>query len=127
MIRKVRDQKGTALIIWILLAAVLVMVVLIMIPVIGQIGESGAAKEDEAHEQTCLDSVYMEWPGGGYYDVVYDYEQKRFVGLTEHPYQVQPYGSTKAHQDCVILVHGEGASPPTLTWISRTALRERYR
>lgn len=116
-----------ALIVWILGAAVIAMALLIIIPVILDVDGSRAKAEDAGHEQTALDSAKLEWVAGGKFEAVYDFHEKKFVGLNEHPYQVQPYGSTKEHEDCVILVRSDGQGSITLTWISRDLLRERYR
>ena len=127
MIRRIKNKKGTALLVWILGAAVLAMALLIIIPVILDVDGSRARQEDLAHEQTAWDSALMQYVAGGNFEAVYDYHNKKFVALTEHPYQVQPYGEMKEHEDCVILVRGEGMDSIKLTWISRKLLKERYR
>lgn len=127
MMHKIKNNKGAALIIWILVIAIIAMIVIIVMPLILDVDGSRAKAEDEAHEQSCLDSAYLEFVAGSSFDAVYDYYEKRFVGLNEHPYQVQAYGSTKDHQDCVLMVHCNGDGNIQLTWISRQVLRERYR
>lgn len=127
MRQKIGDKKGVALIIWILLIAVVAMALLIIIPLILDVDGSRAKAQDEAHEQTCWDSALMEFVAGQEFDAVYDYHEKKFVSLTEHPYQVKAYGNMKEHQDCVILVHCDGFGSIQMTWISRQTLRERYR
>lgn len=124
---RIKDKKGAALLIWILTFAVIAMALLIVIPIILDVDGSRAEAEDKAHEQTCWDSALMENISGQKFDAVYDYHEKKFVGLNEHPYKVKAYGSTKDHQDCVILVHSEGFGDIHMTWISRKVLRERYR
>lgn len=126
MKKKLTDRKGAALLIWILLVAVVVMVLIIVIPLLFDVDEDRAAAEDASHEQTCYDSAIMEGIGGGF-EGVYDYFNKTFVGLDEHPYKVQAYGTTKAHQDCVILVKCKDFGDIQMSWISRQTLRERYR
>ena len=127
MISKVKGKKGAALLIWILVIAVVAMALLIIIPMITDVDGARAKAQDEAHEQTARDSALLEWPSGQAFDAVYDYHEKKFVGLTEHPYQVKPYGSMKEHEDCVILVQSDGQGSVRLSWISRDLLRQRYR
>lgn len=127
MIRRVNEKRGAAVIIWILVIAVVAMALLIIIPVIVDVDGSRAKAQDEAHEQVCWDSALMENIGVTNFDAVYDYYEKRFVKLTEHPYKVKPYGNTKEHQDCVIMVHCNGTGNIEMSWISRSTLRARYR
>ena len=127
MMHRIRDNKGAALIIWILVIAILAMVLIIVIPLILDADGSRAKALDESHEQSCRDSAYLEFAAGTKFDAVYDYYGKRFVGLNEHPYQVQAYGNTKDHEDCVIMVHCDAGGDIQLTWISRKVLRDRYR
>ena len=127
MVHRLRENKGAALIIWILVIAVVVMALIIIIPIVLDVDGSRARSQDEAHEQTAWDSALMENVASGKFDAVYDYYGKKFVGLNEHPYQVEAYGNMKEHEDCVILVHSEGFGDIQLTWISRKTLRERYR
>lgn len=129
MIHKAKNQKGAALplLVWILIGAAAVMLVLVAIPVIQGIDEQRAIEQDKGHEQTCWDSALMSWVANGNFEAVYDYEGKRFVKMTEHPYLVPAYGSTKEHQNCVILVKSNGMGDITMTWIDRDTLRKRYR
>ena len=128
MLQKISNRKGTSLIIWILVIAVIVMALIIIVPMVFDVDGGRAKAEDEGHEQTCRDSARLEGIFGRQFDAVYDYKGKKFVGLNEHPYKVEPYGSMKEHEDCVILVHCDaGATDIQLSWISRTTLRERYR
>ena len=127
MLRKLKDNKGASVIVWILLVAIIAMAILIAFPDIMDFGGKAAEAQDQAQEATCMDSAKLEGLMGSAFDGVYDAIGKRFVGLNEHPSQVQPYGMMKEHEDCVILVHCDGTgADPQLSWISITTLKERY-
>ena len=127
MLRKLKDNKGVSVIVWLLLVGIVVMAILIAFPDITDFGGKAAEAQDKAHETTCMDSAKLEGLMGSAFDGVYDAIGKKFVKLTEHPYKVQPYGMMKEHEDCVILVHCDGGSAePQLSWISITTLKERY-
>lgn len=125
--RRLNDKKGAAVLIWILAAVTLAMALLIVIPIILDVDGSRAKAQDEAHERTARDSAMLERVVGNGFEAVYDYHEKKFVALTDHPYKVEPYGCMKEHEDCVILVKADGQGSVSTTWISRSLLRERYR
>lgn len=119
---KIKDKKGYAAIILILLVAILIMIVLILYPSFIDLGKSTKDKLDSDYEQTAEDSAYMKYMADGQgFVAVYDSENKTFIDQIASKREfgkITSYGESDDHKGKLILVRVDDSGDISLTWIS---------
>lgn len=120
MIKKLQSTKGANLIIWLLVAAILVMLVLILAPNLDGIGDSTKERMDAGYEQTAKDSAHMRFMLEGPFTAIYDSENKTFVDQVNSARAfgaITAYGEAANHIGKVILVNVTEDGTISTSWI----------
>lgn len=120
MIKKLQSTKGANLIIWILVAAIIVMLVLILAPNIGNVNSYAKDKVDAGHEQTARDSAHIRFMTEGPFTAIYDSENKQFIDDVSSARafgSITAYGEADNHIGKVILVSVSDDGTIMTSWI----------
>ena len=110
------NQKGSAVLVWILASIALVMVLLIAVPAVGNSIERNRIEKDERHEQTAWDSAYLRYAAGDHdFEAVYDYENKQWIENL-NGIAIDGYGESKENKGKVIFAKCDTDGNIILKW-----------
>ena len=114
--KKLKQQKGMAWLIFLLILAILIMLVIILIPVVQHMNEAHGQDMDTRNEQTAEDSALMKVVADGPFEAIYDKVNKKWVPLGERK-EVPTYGESEAHKGMVLYVRADEDMSIHMTWI----------
>ena len=108
-------SRGMARIFGILIAAIVVMLLVIGIPIYHNMQQSARREMDDWHEQAAWESALMQAMGVKDYVGIYDGVNKQFVPV-EEVRTVPAYGACSEHEGMVILVKTNAGGSVYLYW-----------